>query len=165
MLNTYIYLVISPNGETRFIKRNDIYNNHYEYLQEFSKQDDYLRRHSFGLTFSLNDIQTNFMFFQELASENNIIIENYKIRSFEKISSLCIYLPDQITKEQEKVISTYDEDLKSTEFIFLESYDSEENKFEDIQAEHSGRISTEILHTYLKNHQQEEFSHSTNTHK
>ena len=103
MLNTYIYLVISPNGETRFIKRNDIYNNHYEYLQEFSKQDDYLRRHSFGLTFSLNDIQTNFMFFQELASENNIIIENYKIRSFEKVSSLCIYLPDQITKEQEKV--------------------------------------------------------------
>lgn len=165
MLNTYIYLVISPNGETRFIKRNDIYNNHYEYLQEFSKQDDYLRRHSFGLTFSLNDIQTNFMFFQELASENNIIIENYKIRSFEKVSSLCIYLPDQTTKEQEKVISTYDEDLKSTEFIFLESYDTEENKFKDIHAEHSGKINTEILHTYLKNHQQEEFSHSTKTHK
>ena len=105
------------------------------------------------------------MFFQELASENNIIIENYKIRSFEKVSSLCIYLPDQITKEQEKVISTYDEDLKSTEFIFLESYDTEENKFKDIHAQHSGKTNTEILHTYLKNHQQEEFSHSTKTHK
>ena len=121
MLNDYIYLVISPDGEKRFIKRNDLYNNHYEYLQDFSKQDDYLRSHSFGLTFSLNDLQTNLLFFQELASENNIIIENYKIRSFEKVSTITIYLPNQTTRKQEKSISTYDDELKTTEFIFLES--------------------------------------------
>ncbi len=165
MLNDYIYLVISPNGQTRYIKRNDIYNNHYEYLQDFSKQDDYLRCHSFGLSFSLNDLQSNLMFFQELASENNIIIENYKIRSFEKVSTITIYLPNQTTKEQEKVVSTYNEELEKLEFIFLESYDSEKNEFKDIQAEHNGKISTEILHTYIKKHQQEKSNHLTKTHK
>ncbi|HIT22085.1 MAG TPA: hypothetical protein IAB56_03800 [Candidatus Scybalousia intestinigallinarum] len=165
MLNDYIYLVISPDGEKRFIKRNDLYNNHYEYLQDFSKQDDYLRSHSFGLTFSLNDLQTNLLFFQELASENNIIIENYKIRSFEKVSTITIYLPNQTTRKQEKSISTYDDELKTTEFIFLESYDMDENKFQDIHTDHSGKSTTEVLHSYLKNHQQEEFNYSTKTHK
>ena len=166
MLNTYIYLVISPNGETRFIKRNDIYNNHFQYLHDFSKQDDYLRIRSFGLTFSLYDERSRLFFLQELADNYNIIIENTKLRSFENNSALLIYLPRKTTEIQQKIINSYESELISTKHLFLLAYNDKMNYFDDFRtANLNPKDVIQLLNSYLKKHISEEFNYSTKTHK
>lgn len=166
MLNNYIYLVISPNGEKRFIERNDIYNNHFQYLHDFSKQDEYLRLHSFGLTFTLYDEQARLFFLQELADSHNIIIENTKLRSFENFSALLLYLPSSVTEIQQKSIHSYEAELIDTKHLFLLAYDEKSNVFDDLQtANLNSKTVIQLLNSYLEKHLTKENEHSTKTHK
>ena len=81
MLQDIVYMIIKPSGEVMKISCNNKYVNHYQYLQDFSKQNPYLIRKSFGLTFSRDDDTSKIFFFNMLIQDGNIIYENHKLFS------------------------------------------------------------------------------------
>ena len=129
MLQDIVYMIIKPSGEVMKISCNNKYVNHYHYLQDFSKQNPYLIRKSFGLTFSRDDDTSKIFFFNMLIQDGNIIYENHKLFSNDNISSAQFYLPVKTTLIQKEFLTAYQEEIDKIECIFLEKYNEETESF------------------------------------
>lgn len=156
-LNEIIYLIIKPDGTYNFITRNNQYTNHYQYLQELSKQDEYLKTCSFGLIFERDNNLSNILFFKELVSDGCLIFENLKILSSEDVSSVCFYLPNDIYETQDVLLNPYMDEINRIKHVFLEKYEEEIKDFrsvcKNIEEIKSG---SKILKEYIKIHKQQE---------
>lgn len=152
-LSEIIYLIIKPDGTYYFIQRNNKYMNHYQYLTELSKQDDYLKKCSFGLTFEKDNNIPNILFFKELILDNCILMENYKILSSENVSAINFYLPEHISMWQDKFLNSYITEIDEIKNIFLEKYSEETGDFycicQNLEEIKSG---SRILKKYIQEH-------------
>lgn len=129
MLDDTIYTVITADGEIFSIARNNQYSSHYQYLQDFSKQNSYLKRHSFGLIFDRDDNIPQLWFIRNLVLDSTIVYENHKILSSETISSIQFYLPIQISEKQKEILEIYMPEIDSKKSVFLETYHEEADDF------------------------------------
>lgn len=119
-LEKAIYFVILKDGSILRIDRNDKYFNHYQYLTDFSKQDSYLKKSSFGLTFQRDDNTSRLFFFQELVESGSIVIENQKLLSSEKVSAIDILVPETMTYEELEILIKMASEIDRIQFVFAE---------------------------------------------
>lgn len=152
-LKKTIYLIIKSDGSYYSIDRNNEYTNHYQYLREISKQNDYLKACSFGLIFERDNNLPNILFFKELVLDNCIIFENFQILSSEKVSAISVYLPYQISKEQGAILNSLMDQIDNIEDVFLEKYREETEDFYSIcQNLEEIKSGNKILKKYIQEH-------------
>lgn len=152
-LDTIIHLILKPDVTYNCISRNNQYINHYQYLQELSKQSKYLKRCSFGLNFEKENSIANVLFFKQLVSDGSILLENHKILSLEKISSVSFYLPVQVSIEQDILLNFFMDEIDRIRNIFLEKYSEEIDGFQSIcQNIVKIKSGNRVLKKYIQNH-------------
>lgn len=152
-LNKIIYLIIKPDGSYYFIHRNNKYTNHYQYLTELSKQDDYLKKCSFGLIFEKDNNIPNIFFFKELILDNCILMENHKILSSENVSGINLYLPEHISPQQDKILNYYMTEIDEIKTVFLEKYSEETEDFYSVcQTLEEIKSGNKVLKKYIQEH-------------
>jgi hypothetical protein len=127
-LDDFIYIIIKSDGTIYKIARNNIYTNHYQYLSNLSKQDEYLKRNSLGLNFNIDDNTPQILFFKELVTDGAIIFENQKI-STSGVLTFDFYLPNIITDSQNDFLNLCMDEIDIASYVFLEEYQDETESF------------------------------------
>lgn len=150
-LENIIYMVIKKDGTIYYIEKNDKYFNHYQYLDDFRKQTEYLTKKAFGLQFSRDSNIPNIVFFTELVDDSCIVFENHNLNQNESLTSVCLYLPDQPSNIQAEILNGQMKEIAKAKFIFLELYNREIKLFESLTTTTDELKNTNALCDYLNN--------------
>lgn len=151
-LQDLVYLIIKSDGTMFSISKNNQYSNHYLYLNDIKKQDPYLMKMSFGLTFDRDDNTAQIMFFKELVEDSCIIFANQSLYSADTEYAFEFCLPDEVSSAQKNILDSHMKEIEKAEFIFTERYHSETNDFVPLYQNLEDMKSTSVLKFYLESH-------------
>ena len=151
-LQDLVYLIIKADGTMFYILKNNKYSNHYFYINDIRKQDSYLMELSFGLTFSRDDNTSQIMFFKGLVEDSCIIFENQSLYSSDIKYAFDFYFPEKVTNVQKDILEAHMNEIEKAEFIFVEKYQFEMEKFVPLYNDLKDLKSSVILKQYLKTH-------------
>ncbi len=150
-LDDTIYTVITSDGSIYNIDRNEEYYNHFQYLHDLSRLNDYFRACSFGLSFKSDDPMAHIYFMSELASSGSVVFENQRILASSNVSAASFYLPMEVSLEVSESLKQFMGEIDTIGHVFLEAYDGEGlhsiyKNSEDLTC------GNKLLHSYIEKH-------------
>lgn len=128
-MNDFVLMVIRDNGDIYKVLKNDKYHNHYQYLKDLSKENEYFRKCSFGLIFNIEE-DSVIKFLTMLCKTGSIVLINDY--TFNNTSCMNISLPSNITEKQKPIIENIYNQIDKFNYTFIEYFDNENNKFETL---------------------------------
>lgn len=151
-LQDLVYLIIKSDGTMFSVSKNNQYPNHYLYLNDIRKQDSYLIKMSFGLTFDRDNSMAQIMFFKELVDDLCIVFANQSLHSNDINYAFDFCLPDVISSTQKNILDAHMKEIEKAEYIFVEEYHPEVNDFVPSYQNLEDLKASSVLKSYLESH-------------